>query len=378
MRTQKIRIYPTTQQKTLLREWIHTSRYVYNRFVALVRDGTLKGSQWQTARNQLVTAKNNPNVQPWELRTPKDIRAGAVRDVSKAFKTCFTLLKQNNISHFRVSFRKRNAPNQSIVLAKSAVKQHRKKLVIYPRILKEHARFRLGKKKSKRRLVLGHDMRLCLQNHKWYLCVPCPTTKAMPVSQPGKTCALDPGVTHFQTTFDGSKSTQYTAAFRDQYARIARFQSLMDTSTGRRRAHMRRRLGKIYATIRARVTDLHYRVIQDLVRARYHTVLLPKFESQDMVSKIQTRAGTRSWTQNKTLKREILGLNHYKFQQRLLESGIPNVRIVNEAFTSKTCTWCGTLNHAFQQRTLVCTNCTCTIDRDVNGARNIYLKYMSA
>jgi hypothetical protein len=40
-----------------------------------------------------VTIKNNPIVEEWQSETPKDIRAGAIRDVIKNYKTAFTLLK---------------------------------------------------------------------------------------------------------------------------------------------------------------------------------------------------------------------------------------------------------------------------------------------
>ena len=49
--------------------------------------------------------------------------------------------------------------------------------------------------------------------------------------------------------------------------------------------------------------------------------------------------------------------------------------LVDESFTSKTCTRCGWLNQSLgKSKTFVCKNCDLNIDRDINGARNILIK----
>ena len=69
---------------------------------------------------------------------------------------------------------------------------------------------------------------------------------------------------------------------------------------------------------------------------------------------------------------------HYRFQQRLIQRGKRTgceVRLVDEAFTSKTCGACGALHPGLQGAKLfVCPSCQHTIDRDANGARNILLR----
>ena len=68
---------------------------------------------------------------------------------------------------------------------------------------------------------------------------------------------------------------------------------------------------------------------------------------------------------------------HYRFQQRLLskaEELCCEARLVNESWTSKTCTACGCINHGLgASKTFVCPDCGVELDRDVNGARNILL-----
>jgi transposase len=55
-----------------------------------------------------------------------------------------------------------------------------------------------------------------------------------------------------------------------------------------------------------------------------------------------------------------------------------HVEIVDEAFTSKTCGRCGKLHQQLGgQKVFACSRCPYRVDRDLNGARNIYLRYLT-
>jgi hypothetical protein len=74
---------------------MNTSRYVYNNCVKELE--TNKEISPFGLRDKFVTATakgvKNELVKEWELDTPKDVRAGAIRDLVKARKTAFTNLK---------------------------------------------------------------------------------------------------------------------------------------------------------------------------------------------------------------------------------------------------------------------------------------------
>ena len=48
--------------------------------------------------------------------------------------------------------------------------------------------------------------------------------------------------------------------------------------------------------------------------------------------------------------------------------------IMNEAYTSRTCSCCGFLNPKSMSKAFECKRCDVAVDRDLNGARNIMLK----
>ena len=78
--------------------------------------------------------------------------------------------------------------------------------------------------------------------------------------------------------------------------------------------------------------------------------------------------------------REMLRLKHFAFRQRLLHlaaAGGVDVVVAGEEYTSKTCGHCGEVRHTLGgAKTFRClaSGCGVVADRDVNGARNIYVK----
>ena len=104
----------------------------------------------------------------------------------------------------------------------------------------------------------------------------------------------------------------------------------------------------------------------------YKLIFLPKFTTQQMV-----RRATRK-IKSKTA-RAMMTYAHFRFRQRILDKArnYENVQvvIVNEAYTSKTCTKCGVIKaNLGGAKTFKCSSCDWKGDRDINGARNIYIR----
>jgi hypothetical protein len=221
IRALKLKLKPTKVQEKVLEEWSNTTRYVYNKCLDKVKqDSTLNsGTGYSLLREQYITAKWNNIVKKdeihnfdsfihdWELNTPKDIRAGALRDIKKGYKTAWANLRAGNIRSFGLNFRqKKNYAEQSIEVPKSAirlVKNQSNKLegcVIYPQYMPSTIKFDKKNLKGLNLSELEHDTRLKKENNQWYLCISYDiegTSKKMKE----KTCALDPGVRKFQVMY---------------------------------------------------------------------------------------------------------------------------------------------------------------------------------
>ena len=117
----------------MFKQWIGTSRYVYNKTLNATKNG--EKMNFQTLRNKYVTSKNNPLINEWELETPKDIRAEAIRDMIKAFNIAMINLKNNNIKSFNLNYRTKKKES-SIAIPSTAFKIKNNKIHIYNTYMK--------------------------------------------------------------------------------------------------------------------------------------------------------------------------------------------------------------------------------------------------
>ena len=116
-----------------MKNWMGTTRYVYNKTLNYVKTKGNKELNFYQLRNKFVTAKNNPDVKEWELLTPKDVRAGGIRDMVKAYTTAFANLKSGNIVKFKIGYRCKKK-DSSLEIPKSAVSYQDGSLFIYKNI----------------------------------------------------------------------------------------------------------------------------------------------------------------------------------------------------------------------------------------------------
>ena len=370
IRVVRVRLYPTLQQRKCMREWMHTARYVYNRINAHVRETNCRDKTKLTS--MFITAKTregveNTNVTPWELQTPKDIRQGMLRDLMKAYQSAFSNLRNGNIQKFQIGFKKRRACS-SIEIPDTAIKVCNRRIRIFPTFLR--GSLKVSPRQRKNLPTIDKYCRLQCVRNQWFLCIPVKKER-VPAKPTRNCCALDPGVRTFQTIYSPEEITKIQHSrdlFRAYRMKLDLLQSKRDQKSISKQSY-RRSIDKIYRRVDNVLTEIHYKTIGYL--KQFSTVFLPSFESQEMVQ--GKRLGRKT-------KREMLGLQHFKFQTRLRDSFAlePNCRleIVNEAYTSQTCTRCGE-KYKPSGDVYKCKHCLLVIDRDVNGARNIFLKYVS-
>lgn len=370
IRNLKVRIHPTKRQKTVLRQWTGTCRYVYNKVLAYINEEKPKYVNFYKLRNAFVIAKGN-DLEEWELKVPKEVRAYAVKELVTAHKACFTNKKNGNITKFKIGFRRKGISypltiqKQSICIQKNRTKT-RIKIKVYTRTL---GVLRVTQDKCfKNMKVIDKASKIYLERGRWYLSIPV-TKTCKSISPKNEICALDPGIRKFQVVFSEKEVLKVKAnsKVRDKYmAKLSLLQRLR--SKGRLSKHrFKRHYSKVQRRLSNLVRDMHYKLISYLT-STYKTIFLPSFESQKLVKVVR----------GKKCRRILLGDNHYKFKERLKDKckllRDCQVIIVTEEYTSKTCGRCGELTDVGGSETFKCRLCDLTVDRDINGARNIFLK----
>ena len=132
---------------------------------------------------------------------------------------------------------------------------------------------------------------------------------------------------------------------------------------------MRRAAERMTVKIQNLVKELHHKTARYLVD-NFDVILLPAFKSSEVVIK-----GHRK-IRSKTV-RNLLNYGHHRFRQFLEHKAAENGRIVlivNEAYTSKTVSWTGEIIQNLGGRKTVKSSDGQSMDRDINGARGIFLR----
>jgi putative transposase len=370
LKTRKLRIYPNANQKKILKEWINVTRYVYNKGVAEIDKVGNQSINFYDLRNKFVTAKGN-DLTEWELNVPKDIRAGGLRDLTKAYKTVFSQIKSGQIRKFKVGFRSKKSGSQSIEIPKTSIKlTDRQSTSCFFEIFKTYGLGTLKICKRDHIPEIKYDTRLQLdKDNKWYINIPF-EYKIKPNKVNGSICALDPGIRKFQVIYSPKEVIKVTTNYdllrklKDKISIFAKLRSAKTISNQR----YKRKIIKMWSRHRNLINDQHYQLANYLVN-NYSKIYIPKFESQKLTKKL-----------GRTCNFNMLNLQHYQFRERLkfkcIEYG-SKFMICTEEYTSKTCGRCGILNEVGSSETFKCSSCKLIIDRDINGSRNIYLKHES-
>lgn len=191
--------------------------------------------------------------------------------------------------------------------------------------------------------------------------------------------ALDPGVRTKHTLYDASGCVIKWGT--QSHFLLGRLCHALDSLQSRMTSpfcpiaqwrKMKNAGARIRERIRNLVRDCNAKLIRYLCD-RYEVILLPSFEVSKMARKSHRRIGSKT-------ARSMLTWKHYEFKQKLISKAMQyencQVLIVNEAYTSKTCGNCGNIaENLGGAETYKCKNCNLVIDRDMNGARNIMLRF---
>ncbi len=125
------------------------------------------------------------------------------------------------------------------------------------------------------------------------------------------------------------------------------------------------------------MNEIHKKTAKYLCE-NYKNILLPEFKTQPMISNNKDENEAEL---NNKVKYVLSSQSHYKFKEylkNLAKRYRTIVYDVDEKYTSKCCTYCGTLSDNYNYRTKTCGKCKLEIDRDINGSRSIYLKNIFA
>lgn len=392
-RVKKIRLYPTAMEKIKLNKWFGAARWTYNKCLEFQKSEYEKGNKNPTDaqfRKKFIENKiigKNQELK-WLLDIPYNVRDDGMRDLKKNVASNIQKITNGTIKHFNLKFRKARRESQSITIRPQNYnrdlngKKKRKE--------KDDGAFvfikRMKKKEALQPQQVKHEIKIKKDVYgDYWICVPTATkmrsdnqTSIFSKSYTDGVIALDPGVRTFLTGFD-SYNKQAIHLGNDVCKRIDKNHKEQDILTSKIKRRKGNKMRLVYAIRRKRkqlknmMKDLHYKVGTFLC-TNYKTILLPTFGTQDMINKEKRKIGSND-------ARRLQSHSHYTFQQRLIQISKKykncNVILVDEDYTSVTCSECGWYNRNLKgSKTFKCERkgCKKIFDRDVNAAKNIFLK----
>jgi transposase len=215
----------------------------------------------------------------------------------QAFKVNFMKLRQGRIKKFRVKFRSKKDPSQSILIPKASFSKR------YPGVFYEKSTGRQPIKSNvpiPRPEDIGSDCRLqYLRTDKWFLIVPMAVKeKENKIRQVGeeKFIALDAGVRTFMTGYAPTDEGQgYAFEFgkgdTGRLIRLAKASNELQAkiaSAGKKRKRKKRRLRQAMLRNNERIrhtrAELHWKVASFMCQ-NFTSILLPVFETQNMAKR---------------------------------------------------------------------------------------------
>ena len=389
--SRKIRIYPTKHQKELFEECFRATRFIWNNALEYIQNNpNTSKTHISLRRNTMLNDKkldlDEHRHMRWLKNIPYDTRQLTLKQLASNFKTNFTLLKHKKIKFFEMKFKSKKNPYQCFFVDKNALDLHN--LRIFKRRLKHPFKMRNRMKKWVSKNNCESDFIVKREKNRYYLCLPMkkaskkqPETRLKFQHQPYTRVALDPGVRTFQTFYsDQGIAGKIGDSICEKIIDIGLLQDKLQSkikkiNSKRTRYNMKKRCFLLRTKIKNIVNDLHWKTCHYLCSTFKH-ILLPSFDVSNMIRKdIPERARK---IRSKTV-RQMLSLSHYAFKEKLkykAECLGCRVDIVNESFTTKTCPDCGTLKNMGGLKIYQCKECGFELDRDYNGARNIFLKYL--
>ena len=417
----KVGLRPTKEQKRALRAAFDAHRHVYNDAAEAINWGVaadkkalrallLNGDAWKA---ELAA---NPG-RGWE-GVPYDLLDGALDDALNAAKAARTLNRERGADkdNWTLKHRDRKSACETFTLFRKHLNKPKPKGKRSPgfwNALFGYAGSRecmaLRDKKGRLPDAFAHDAKV---KHNrvldTYTLVLVDARAGDGCAREGTArkpvCGVDPGARTFATVFDpaGAELTKWGCAGPEKPAsrdvrgrekpdeasanarlwRLAnQLQSLkkrMGDARSRTRHRMQRAAARIEFRVRCLVDELHHKLALWLCRS-FDTILLPEFDVKGVAQKRDAAGAWKRKIAKKTV-RQLYSLSHYRFRvflgHKAQQLGTRLV-LVSEAYTTKTCGACGFVKHDVgAAKVFACDRCGARIDRDANGARNVYLKFI--
>lgn len=390
----KYEFYPTKEQKNILNQWFEETTWIYNETLKYLKSQHYHQrslpnkyeNQWFDGTHQeyVETINNIKSDSKYKINsnkilsfftikqklkylkdncknTPSHILDKPIKQAVENYKSALSNYKNKNIKHFRIRYHRYNGNHTLDVEPCYVLKDN--KITKLGKVLLKDSSTKQNFLISKEIITREFEIKYYSKTNKYCMIFPF---KRDCVEQPTKDSfiSLDPGVNPILT---GVTSTNSYFFGKDDCYEIQRKLNKLDyySTPDNKVKHRNKKIENLRRKLRNKIDDLHWKTIHYLT-TNFNKILIGDLSVKSIVKK----------NCNKMMKRTLHQFQLYIFKERLQykckERGV-EYREVNEYRTSKTCSCCGNIKENLGGNKIYeCEKCKVVLQRDINGARNIY------
>jgi len=391
IKCQKVKMILNREQKEILHKWFDAYTKMYNEAIKYIKSNYLFTKHNITrdiVNNNYEDVKKIYNFYDIrkELKDKKEIIKEdsqlkninkntkfqshnldyAIRQLCSNIESAKTNLIRGNIKKFRIKYWRNDRISKTIEIEKCYILKDK----ICPLLLGDIRYYYNGKEVN----LVDIDSNVKINYNKiideYTLLIPIKTTNQTISNKTSNLISLDPGLRTFMTGISEDGSLKVGNNVNSIISKsIKRLNKIKNNENIKNKIKKKNEL-LINRKIKNRIDDLHWKTIKYLTH-NYKTILIGDMSAKNIVKQ-------NSSVLSNVQKVACLRTKYYEFTQRLQFKCLMynvNYKLVNESYTSKICSSCGSYNKDLGgAKVYYCKCCQLNIDRDINGARNIYIK----
>ena len=392
----KVKIIPTMEQKQIIHKWFDSCTKIYNETLKFINN-KYKFTKYDINRTKIINELNkskNDNVNNFynfystrkELREIKNniqkesqleninkntkiythILDYSIKQLCSNIESAKSNLLKGNIKRFRLKYWRNNRCSKTIEIEKVYIKNNR----ICPYIFGD-IKYIYNKEEVD---LINIDSNVKINYNsitdEYILLIPIKTKNKEINNKTKNIISLDPGLRTFMVGVSEKESLNIADGINDIIVKdIKRLETIIDNKDIPKRIKKKNEI-LINRKISNKIDDLHWKSIKYLTH-NYKIIFLGDMSAKDIVNRNKS-------VLNKYQKIACLRTKYFLFKTRLkFKCKLNNIyfKYIDESYTSKTCSICSNYYKELEgSKIYYCQKCNNTINRDVNGARNIYIK----
>ena len=361
----KVRLYPTKEQEQKLWQSVGTARFIYNWTLARQEENYKNGGKFisdNDLRKELTILKKTELN--WLNEVSNNVAKQAVKDGCEAYKKFFKGLADRP----RFKSRRKSKPSFYNDTSKLKVKESS--------VLIEKVGWVIVKKNSIPMNCKYTNPRISFDGKYWFISVGIEKEKPI-VKLTTESIGIDVGVKDLAICSNGMtfKNINKTRVVKQLEKRLRRLQRRVS------RKYLKNKEGSKFVKtsniikIEKQIKLLHRKLAN--IRSNYNHQATNEIVKTKPSRVVMETLNIKGMMKNKHLSKAIAKQGLYEFKRQMKYkcefNGIEFIEADKWYPSSKTCSECGHVKPKFSlsERTYICKECGCVIDRDYNASINL-------